>query len=192
MRFDSAIFQILYITNTNDFLWRYFMSVTMYQASIPVLKHKLNNLSGILQKGLAYADSKKIEHEVFINARLAPDMFPLVKQIQIASDTAKGCAARLAGIDIPAFADNETTFVQLQERIKKTINFLDSVAPEQINGSETRQIILKFPNSSFTFDGQTYLLNFVWPNFYFHMTIAYAILRHNGVDLGKMDFIGNS
>ena len=167
------------------------MSLTMYQASVPVFVHSLGNLSKILEKALAHAEAKKIDSAVFVNARLAPDMYPLSKQIQIATDMSKGCAARLAGIEVPSYADNETTFADLQERIAKTVSFLQSVSAEQVDGSEERAVTLKLRGKDVNFIGQPYLLYFVLPNFYFHVTTAYAILRHNGVELGKMDFIGN-
>lgn len=167
------------------------MSLTMYQASIPVFVHMLGNLSAILDKASAHAEAKKIDPSIYINARLAPDMYPLSRQIQIATDMAKGCAARLAGIDVPSYEDNETTFPDLQARIAKTVAFVQSVSAEQINGSEERQVTLKLRGKDVSFSGQPYLLYFVLPNFYFHITAAYAILRHNGLDIGKMDFIGN-
>ena len=167
------------------------MSLTMYEASIPVFVSKLNNLSAILKKAEAHALAKKIEPEVFINGRLAPDMFPLSRQIQIASDGVKGCAARLAGVEVPSFPDTEKTFAELQARITKTIDFLKSVTPKQIDGSEERKITLKLRGQETSFLGQPYLLNFVIPNFYFHISIAYAILRHNGVDIGKMDYLSD-
>jgi uncharacterized protein len=163
----------------------------MYQASAPVFLHAFGNLSAILNKGVAHAESKKIDPSVFVNARVAPDMFPLARQIQIATDVAKGAIGRLAGIEVPSYADTENTFPELQERIKKTCAFIKSVKPEQIDGSEERTITLKLGTKDVDFKGQAYLLNFVIPNIYFHMTTAYAILRHNGVDLGKMDFLGN-
>ncbi|MFE8602713.1 DUF1993 domain-containing protein [Archangium violaceum] len=166
------------------------MSLSMYQASIPVFIRMLGNLSAILEKAAAYAAAKKIEPSVLINSRLAPDMLPLSFQIQIASDTAKGCAARLAGIDPPSMADTESTFPELQERIKKTIAFLQTVTAAQVDGSEEREIVLKMRNSELQFKGQSYLLGFALPNFYFHLTTAYAILRHNGLDIGKADFLG--
>jgi hypothetical protein len=163
----------------------------MYQASIPVFVHMLGNLSAILDKAAAHAEAKKIDQSVFINARLAPDMYPLSRQIQIATDLVKGCAARLAGIEVPSYEDNETTFADLQARITKTVAFLQSVSAEQINGSEERAVTLKLRGKEVSFIGQPYLLNFVLPNFYFHITAAYAILRHNGVEIGKMDYIGS-
>ena len=166
------------------------MSLTMYQASIPTFIHGLNNLSAILTKASAYAAARKIDPSVLVNARLAPDMFPLSRQIQIASDGVKGCAARLAGIEVPSFPDTETTFDELQARIAKTITFLKSVTAKQIDGSEERDITLKVGGNDMRFKGEHYLLSFVIPNFYFHITAAYAILRHNGLDIGKRDFLG--
>lgn len=162
----------------------------MYQASIPVFIHGLKNLSGILTKAAAYADTKKIDESVLINARLAPDMFPLVRQVQIATDIIKGGAARLAGIAVPSFADTEITFKQLQERLAKTIIFLESFNSSQIDKTEENIINLKIGGTELNFTGQQYLLLFIIPNFYFHLTTAYAILRHNGLDVGKADFLG--
>ena len=167
------------------------MSLTMYQASIPVFVRMLGNLSAILDKAAAHAEAKKIDPSVFINARLAPDMFPLSRQIQIATDMAKGCAARLAGIEVPSYEDNESTFAELHARIAKTIAFIESVSASQIDGSEERQITLKFGSHELNFLGQAYLLDFVLPNFHFHLTTTYAILRHNGVEIGKKDYTGN-
>ncbi|NOT84238.1 MAG: DUF1993 domain-containing protein [Methylococcaceae bacterium] len=166
------------------------MSITMYQASIPAFVRMLGNLSAILDKAAAHAEAKKIDPAIFINARLAPDMYPLSRQVQIATDVMKGCAARLAGIDVPSYADNESTFAQLQARIAKTLTFLQSVSAAQINGSETRAITLKFGSREVHFLGQAYLLDFVFPNVHFHLTMTYAILRHNGVEIGKMDYLG--
>lgn len=166
------------------------MSLSMYHASVPVFLRMLGNLSGILHKAEAYAVARKIDPSVLLNARLAPDMHPLVRQVQIASDSVKGCAARLAGIEIPSYADNESSFAELQARIAKTQAFLQSIVAAQIDGSEERSITLTFPGAQMTFSGQEYLLHFVLPNFYFHLTTAYAILRHNGLDIGKMDFLG--
>ncbi|MCC7260378.1 MAG: DUF1993 domain-containing protein [Alphaproteobacteria bacterium] len=166
------------------------MTLSMYQASLPAFVRILTNLSAILTKAEAHAAAKKIDPSVLINARLAPDMFPLARQIQIATDGVKGCAARLAGIDVPSYADTETTFAELQARIAKTITFMQSVKPAQIDGSEERDIQLKVGGHELKFKGQPYLLTFVIPNFYFHVTTAYAILRHNGVEIGKQDFLG--
>jgi hypothetical protein len=166
------------------------MSLTMYQASIPSFVRMLGNLSAILDKAAAHAEAKKIDPAVFINARLAPDMFPLSRQVQIATDMVKGCAARLAGIEVPRYEDNETTFAELQARIDKTKAFIQSVNASQIDGSEQRQIALKFGSRDLSFLGQPYLLDFVLPNFHFHLSMTYAILRHNGVEIGKKDYIG--
>ena len=166
------------------------MSLTLYQASIPVFIRMLGNLSAILDKAAAHAEAKKIDPAVFINARLAPDMYPLSRQIQIATDRVKGCAARLAGVEVPSYPDNEATFPDLQARIAKTVAFLHSVSAEQINGSEEREVTLKMRDKDIHLLGQPYLLNFALPNFYFHVTAAYAILRHNGVEIGKMDYAG--
>jgi len=167
------------------------MSITMYQASVPTFVRMLDNLLVILDKAQAHAEAKNINESIFVNARLAPDMFPLSKQIQIATDMIKGCGARLAGIDVPSYEDNEATFAELNARIAKTKAFLQTLTAEQIDGSEARDITVKFGSRSFNFLGQTYLLDFVIPNFHFHLTCTYAILRHNGVDIGKMDYIGS-
>jgi len=167
------------------------MTISMYQASIPVFIHKLENLSNLLAKGAADAEARKIDPSVFINARLAPDMFPLSRQVQIACDSAKTGAARLAGIEFPSFEDSETTFSQLQERVAKTIAFIKNIDAAQIDGSEDRKITYTQRGKESNFIGLPYLLNYVLPNLYFHITTTYAILRHNGVDVGKRDFLGN-
>jgi uncharacterized protein len=167
------------------------MSLNMYQSSIPVFIRMLGNLSTILDKALAHAEAKKIDPSIFFNARLTLDMYPLSRQVQIATDMVKGCAARLADIDVPSYEDNETTFADLQARIAKTVAFLQSVSAEQINGSEERKVTLKLRGKEVNFIGQPYLLNFVLPNLYFHITTTYGILRHNGVELGKMDYLGS-
>jgi hypothetical protein len=167
------------------------MSLTMYQASIPAFVRMLGNLSAILDKAAAHAEAKKIDPAVFVNARLAPDMFPLSRQVQIATDMVKGCAARLAGIEVPRYEDNETTFAELQARIDKTKAFIQSVNASQIDGSEERPITLKFGSRELSFLGQPYLLDFVLPNFHFHLSMTYAILRHNGVEIGKKDYVGD-
>jgi len=166
------------------------MSISMYQASLPVLIRGLTNLKVILGKAEAHAAEKQIEPTVFTTARLAPDMLPLTRQVYIASDTAKGCAARLAGVEAPKFDDVEQTFEELTARLQKTIDYLQEFKPEQIDGSETREITLKMRTGPIEFTGLSYLLGFVLPNFYFHVTTAYDILRHNGVDLGKLDYLG--
>jgi len=163
----------------------------MFKASAPVFTRQLANLSAILHKAEAYAAVRKIDPAVFINARLTPDMFPLSRQVQSASDSAKGCAARLAGVEVPSYADTETTFPGLQARITKTVAFLQSLRPELIDGSEERAIVLKLRGQETRFSGQYYLLNFALPNFFFHAVTAYDILRHNGVEIGKQDFLGS-
>ncbi|TCS36335.1 hypothetical protein EDC30_107152 [Paucimonas lemoignei] len=167
------------------------MTISMYAASVPMLKQMLQSLDAILSKAEAHAQAKKIDPAVLLQARLYPDMFPLVRQVQIASDNAKGIAGRLAGVEIPSFADNEQTFEELHARIAKTLDFLNSIKPEQVDGSEERDVVVyKGSPYEMQFKGQTYLVHFGVPNFMFHVTTAYAILRHNGVELGKDDFIG--
>ena len=167
------------------------MSISLYQASVPSFIRMLGNLSEILNKAAVHAEAKKIDPAIFINGRLAPDMFPLSRQVQIATDMVKGCGARLAGVEVPSYEDNEATFADLKARVNKTQVFLQTLTAEQIDGSEERDITVKFGSRSFSFLGQPYLLDFVIPNFHFHLTCTYAILRHNGVDIGKMDYIGN-
>ncbi len=162
----------------------------MYDASIPSLKRALINLSAILKKGEEYAYAKKIEPSVLLNARLFPDMYPLSRQVQIATDMSKGGAGRLAGLEIPKFEDDETTFAQLQARIAKTVAFIDSITPEQMVGAKNRDITITVRKMELKFTWQSYLLTWVNPNVYFHVTTAYNILRHNGVELGKADFLG--
>jgi hypothetical protein len=166
------------------------MTISMYQASIPVLINRLNALSQVLAKAEENAAARKINPNVFLSARLAPDMLTLTQQVQIASDNAKGLASRLAGREIPSYADNEASFPELHERIAKTVRYLESFAPADIDGSEERTVEMRFLGGQRKFTGQQYLLNFGIPNFYFHVVAAYAILRHNGVPLGKADFIG--
>ncbi len=166
------------------------MSLSMYQASVPVFGHQLGAMSKILSKAEAQAESRKWDPAVLIQSRLYPDMFALARQIQIAADAAKGAVARLAGVDVPVHEDNEATFAELRERCAVTIAFVNGFTPEQIDGSETREIVLALRGSSITFPGQQYLLSFALPNFYFHLTTAYAILRHNGIEIGKRDFLG--
>ncbi|MBD2608576.1 DUF1993 domain-containing protein [Scytonema hofmannii FACHB-248] len=166
------------------------MTISMYQASVPVCIRSLNNLLGILEKAATYAESKKIDPSVLVNTRLFPDMFPLSRQVQIASDIAKRGAAQLAGTEAPTFEDNETTLPELIERVQKTISYLETFKPEQIDGSEEKTITIKAGDKSLTFQGMPFLLYFVLPNVYFHVTTTYNILRHCGVELGKMDFLG--
>lgn len=166
------------------------MSLSMYQAFIPPAIRALSNLAAFLDKIATHAETRKIDPAVFVNARLFPDMLPLVKQVQIASDTVKGGAARLAGQEPPKYEDNETSFPELQARIQKTINYLQSFTSEQIDGSEDKAITLAMRSGELHFKGQDYLTTYVLPNLYFHVTTAYAIARSNGVELGKRDFLG--
>ncbi|MBC6434617.1 DUF1993 domain-containing protein [Nostoc sp. HG1] len=166
------------------------MTISMYQASVPSLIRSLNNLAVILEKGATHAEARKIDEAVLIGSRLYPDMLPLSKQVQIASDIARRGAARLAGLDAPAMADDETTFAELITRIHNTIGYLNTLTAAQIDGSEEKEIVLPMGKESMNFKGMPYLLFFILPNVYFHVTTAYDILRHNGVELGKMDFLG--
>jgi hypothetical protein len=167
------------------------MSLTMSQITVPVFVRALENLSVVLGKGAASAEARKIDPAVLVNDRLAPDMLPLRSQIAIASDAVKGCVARLAGIEIPAYEDNETTFAELQERIAKTIAFIKSVPTDNIDGSEDREIVVKIRGTELHFTGLNYVFDLVLPNLFFHSTTTYAILRHNGVEVGKLDYLGN-
>jgi hypothetical protein len=164
----------------------------MYQASIPVFVRALNSLADVLAKGEAYATAKKIEPRALLDSRLFPDMFPLAKQVQIAADSAKGGAGRLAQHTPPAFEDNEASFAELIERCRKTVAYLESLKPEQIDGSEDRTVTWKTRSAEKSMQGLPYLLHHVIPNVYFHVTTAYAILRHNGLEVGKQDFLGKS
>jgi hypothetical protein len=162
----------------------------MYEISIPVLKKYLGNLDAVLRKGSAYADEKKIDQSVLLNTRLYPNMLPLLRQVQIASDVSKGCGARLAGLENPKFEDTEATFDDLHARIAKTVAFLDTIKPEQVVGSEGKAITITTGRGDIDFVGQTYLSYFALPNLFFHVTTAYDILRQNGVEIGKMDYLG--
>jgi uncharacterized protein len=166
------------------------MSVSMYDVSIPIFTLSLNNLAAILDKATAHAEAKKVDPNVLPSTRLIADMLPLSAQIQIACDTAKGAAARLAGVEAPKHEDTEATIADLRARVDKTLAFIKSVKPEQFANVETREIVLQFPQTTMKFTGLNYLTNFVLPNFFFHMTMAYALLRKNGVELGKRDFLG--
>jgi hypothetical protein len=166
------------------------MAISMYQVSVPVFLKTLGNLSAILDKGAAFAEARKVDPSVLLGYRLAPDMLNLTRQVQIASDHAKRGTARLAGIEAPVYEDNEASFAELKARIDRTIAFIDTVKPAQIDDSEAREIALKVGGNTKTISGQTYLLHNALPNFFFHVTAAYAILRHCGVDIGKGDFIG--
>ena len=166
------------------------MTISMYQASIPPLVRSLTNLAAILEKGAAHAEAKKIDPSVLIGFRLYPDMFPLSKQVQIASDVARRGAARLAGLEAPKIEDNETTFPELIARLESTTSYLETLTPDVIDGSEEKSITLPVGEQTMTFKGMPYLLYFILPNVYFHVTTAYDILRHCGVELGKIDFLG--
>jgi hypothetical protein len=166
------------------------MSISLYDFSIPVLTRGLTNLSALLDKAEAHAATKKFDTVVLAQARLFPDMFSLARQVQIACDTAKGAAGRLAGIEVPKHEDTETTFAELKARIAKTVDFVKSVTAAQLKDAESRSIELKFPSSSWKFTSVGYLTDFVLPNFYFHVGMVYALLRKAGVDIGKMDYLG--
>jgi hypothetical protein len=166
------------------------MTISMYQASVPVFVRMLTNLNVILSKAAAHAQAKKIDESVLLNARLFPDMFPLTKQVHIATDFARGTGARLAGLEMPVYEDNEKTFAELMARVERTLGYLQTLKAAQIDGSETREIVRPIGGQPKKFIGINYLLQFALPNFYFHTTTTYAILRHNGIELGKMDFIG--
>ncbi len=166
------------------------MALSMYQASVPVFVKMLTNLKGVLQKAAAHAQARKIDETVLVNARLYPDMLPLAKQIQIASDFARGTAARLAGAEPPSYEDNEKTLTELVTRIDRTIEFLRTKKAGEIDGSEAREIVRPVRGEPHKFTGVNYLLQYALPNFFFHATTAYAILRHNGVEVGKLDYIG--
>jgi len=166
------------------------MSISMYQASVPVFVQYLKGLSGILDKAEAHCAAKKIDPVVLTSTRLIADMFPLSRQVQVACDFAKGVTGRLAGTDLPAWDDNEKTIPELKARVHKTIAYVESFKPAQIDGSENRDIALKVGGNAVTFKGQPYLLHFGLPNFFFHTAAAYSILRTNGVDIGKRDFLG--
>lgn len=166
-------------------------TLSMYTASVPVFKQMLGGLSNFLAKAEAHASAKKIAPEVFLQSRLYPDMLNLTRQVQIACDFAKGTCARLGGAEVPSYEDNEVTFADLQARIAKTVAFIDSILAASIDGSEAR-VIVTGPGTprEKTFAGQAYLLTYAIPHFFFHTTTAYAILRHNGVEIGKKDFMG--
>lgn len=166
------------------------MAQTIYVHAPAQFIRGLRILSELLQKGEAWLGEKQLEESSLLEARLAPDMFPLLRQVQIVSDTAKGAAARLAGQEVPAMADEETSFAELHQRVEKTIAFLQTFRPEDFADSEQRSVVLKAKDRELTFTAENYLLHFAVPNFYFHLTTAYDILRHRGVDVGKMDYLG--
>ena len=168
------------------------MTLSLHDASVPIFRQMLAALSHILDKAAAQASESGINPATLIEARLAPDMFPLARQVQIATDHAKGATARLAGQDLPSYADDETTFAELKARIEKTLAFIESVPAAAMQGADTRDIVLKIGGRELRFDGRSYLLHFALPNFFFHVTTAYAILRANGIEIGKRDFLGRA
>jgi hypothetical protein len=166
------------------------MSLSMYDASVPVFRQMLGSLSAILDKAEAHASARKIEPAALLQARLYPDMFPLTRQVQIAADFAKGACARLAGAEVPRYDDSEQGFAELRQRIAKTLAFIDGLPRAAIAASEERDIVLTVAGNPRQFKGQPYLVHYALPQFFFHATTVYAILRHNGVEIGKRDFIG--
>lgn len=166
------------------------MTVALYNYSVPVFLRHFAILQDVLNIAEKNATERKIDPSIFVNARLSPDMLPLARQIQIATDGAKGCAARLAGVEIPSFADTEVTFDELRARIAKTVEFLNSIKADAMQGDENRDVVVKIQGNDKHFKAQDYLQTFAVPNFYFHVSIAYAILRAQGVPLGKMDYLG--
>lgn len=166
------------------------MTISMYTASVPVFKRQLGALGKILDKAAADAAARKIADSILLQTRLYPDMFPLARQVQIAADFAKSTPARLAGVEFPKYEDNEATLAELKARIDRTLAYVDTFKPAQFEGSEEREIILPIAGNPMTFKGEVFLLHFAMPNFYFHTSTAYGILRQCGVELGKRDFIG--
>jgi len=167
------------------------MSISMHSASVPIFVKTLGNVLAWLDRAQAHAQAKKFDPSVLLSTRLAPDMLPFTQQIQIACDSAKFGVARLAGVDAPKFEDNEASFDELRERIRKTLDFLQSVPASKIDGTEGKDVTVPLRDRSITLKGEFYLKHFALPNFFFHVTTAYALLRHNGVELGKRDFLGS-
>ncbi|MCZ8294054.1 MAG: DUF1993 domain-containing protein [Hylemonella sp.] len=167
------------------------MSISMYQASVPRFINILGNLSAILDKTQAHVEAKKLDETALTGFRLYPDMLPMARQIMIATDTAKGLVARLAGVEIPVYEDTEKTIPELKARIAKTIAYLQSFKPAQIDGTEDKEIVIKRGDKETRYTGMQFMLGHAVPNFYFHVTTTYAILRHNGVEIGKRDYLGN-
>jgi hypothetical protein len=166
------------------------MSLSMYQAAVPPIVRSFNALSAIIDKAAAHCAARKIDPAVLVNYRLAPDMLPFFRQIHIATDQAKGMAARLAGVEVPGYPDTEQSFDELKARLAKTVAYLNSFTPAQIDGTEDKDIVMKAGANEYKFKGMPYVTGFVLPNVYFHVTTAYAILRHCGVELGKKDYLG--
>ncbi len=167
------------------------MTISMYQASVPRFVNILSNLSNIIDKAQAHVDAKKLDPTTLTAYRLFPDMLPMTKQVQIACDAAKGVVARLAGADIPVYEDDEKTLADLKARIAKTIAFIRTVTPGQVDGTEDKEIVIKRGDKETRYTGMQFLLGHALPNFYFHVTTTYNILRHNGVEIGKRDYLGN-
>ncbi len=165
-------------------------TLSMYEFLVPTVNRMLGNLTALLDKAAAHAEARKFDPANLLNARLAPDMHPLTRQVQIACDIAKGGAARLSGTEVPSYADTETSIDELKARIAKTLAFVNSIDAAAFAGSEERQITIKSPTRELQFNGLDYLRGFALPNFYFHITTAYALLRHNGVEIGKLDYLG--
>jgi hypothetical protein len=166
------------------------MAISMHSASVPIFVRMLGNLTTWLDKAESHAAARKFDTSVYLSARLAPDMLPFTNQIQIACDAVKFGVARLAGVEAPKFADDEASLADLRTRVRKTIDFIQSVPAAQLDGTEGKDVVVPRRDGSMTLKGETYLKNFVLPNFFFHVTTAYALLRHNGVELGKADFLG--
>jgi len=166
------------------------MAISLYQASVPAFIRALNNLAAIIEKGAAHAQARKIDDAVLLSSRLYPDMFPLVRQVQIATDTARSGAGRLASAEFPAYEDKEATFQELAVRIRNTVAYLESLRPAQIDGGEDKTISWQTRSSTKSMQALPYLMNHLLPNIHFHVTTAYGILRHNGVEIGKKDFLG--
>lgn len=167
------------------------MTISMYQASVPRFVNMLGNLAGILDKAQAHAEAKKLDPATLPTFRLFPDMFPLIRQVQIACDAATGSVARLAGLDVPAYDNAEKTLPELKERVQKAIAFVQGITAAQVDGTEDKDIVIKRGDKESRYKGMQYLLGHALPNVYFHITTTYAILRHNGVELGKRDYLGN-
>jgi uncharacterized protein len=166
------------------------MKISMYQACVPTIARSLENLAAVLEKAAAHAEAKKIDPAVLVGSRLYPDMFSLAKQVQVGADIAKGGSARLAQVTPPAYEDNEATIPELVARLRKTVAYLETLKPEQFEGSEDRTVTWQTRTATKSMQGMPYLLNHVLPNVFFHMATAYDILRHNGVEIGKQDFLG--
>jgi hypothetical protein len=166
------------------------MSAPMYDMSVPILTLGLTNIANLIDKGVAHAEARKFDSVVLAQSRLFPDMFPFSRQVQIACDMAKGCAARLAGIEVPKYEDTEVTMAELKARVAKTKAFVGTIKAAQLQDAAAREIIITFPGNSLKFNGLSYVTTWALPNFYFHCSMVYALLRHNGVEIGKMDFLG--